>query len=140
MIGSCAIKSWASTQALISLSSGEAEYYGIVKASSVGLGVKAMMADLGHELELEVLTDASAAKGIASRRGLGKTRHVAVRFLWVQERVKNGDLTVSKVWGGDNPADLLTKYLTRDKMDRCMLTFGLEYKDGRPAEAPEVAK
>ena len=140
MIGSCAIKSWASTQALISLSSGEAEYYGIVKASSVGLGVKAMMADLGHELELEILTDASAAKGIASRRGLGKTRHVAVHFLWVQERVKNGDLTVSKVWGGDNPADLLTKYLTRDKMDRCMLTFGLEYKDGRSAEAPEVAK
>ena len=140
MVGSCAIKSWASTQALISLSSGEAEYYGIVKASSVGLGVKAMMADLGHELELEILTDASAAKGIASRRGLGKTRHVAVHFLWVQERVRNGDLVVSKVWGGDNPADLLTKYLTRDKMDRCMLTFGLEYKDGRSAEAPEVAK
>ena len=125
MIGGCAIKSWASTQALISLSSGEAEYYGIVKASSVGLGVKAMMADLGFDLDLEVLTDASAAKGIASRRGLGKTRHVAVHFLWVQERVKNGDLVVSKVWGGDNPADLLTKYLTRDKMDKCMLTFGL---------------
>ena len=100
----------------------------------------AMMADLGHKLELEILTDASAAKGIASRRGLGKTRHVAVHFLWVQERVRNGDLVVSKVWGGDNPADLLTKYLTRDKMDRCMLTFGLEHKDGRSAEAPEVAK
>ena len=115
-------------------------YYGIVKASSVGLGVKAMMADLGFDLDLEVLTDASAAKGIASRRGLGKTRHVAVHFLWVQERVKNGDLVVSKVWGGDNPADLLTKYLTRDKMDKCMLTFGLEYKGGRSAEAPEVAR
>ena len=99
-----------------------------------------MMADLGHKFELEILTDASAAKGIASRRGLGKTRHVAVHFLWVQERVRNGDLMVSKVWGSDNPADLLTKYLTRDKMDRCMLTFGLEYKDGRSAEAPEVAK
>ena len=140
MIGSCAIKSWASTQALISLSSGEAEYYGIVKASSVGLGVKATMADAGYKLDLEVLTDASAAKGIASRRGLGKTRHVDVHFLWVQERVHRGDLVVSKVWGGDNPADLLTKYLTRDKVHMCMLTFGLEYKEGRSAEAPEVAK
>jgi len=125
---------------LISLSSGEAEYYGIVKASSVGLGVKATMADLGYKLDLEILTDASAAKGIASRRGLGKTRHVDVHFLWVQARVHRGVLAVSKVWGGDNPADLLTKYLTRDKMNRCMLTFGLEYKEGRSAEAPEVAK
>ena len=140
MIGGCAIKSWASTQALISLSSGEAEYYGVVKASSVGLGAKAMLADLGYRFDLEILTDASAAKGIASRRGLGNTRHVAVHFLWVQERVRNGDLTVSKVWGGDTPADLLTKYLTRDKMDRCMITFGLEYKDGRSAEAPEIAR
>ena len=99
-----------------------------------------MMEDMGVSLGVDLYTDASAAKGITSRRGLGKTRHVAVHFLWVQERVRNGDLTVSKVWGGDNPADLLTKYLTRDKMDKCMIVFGLEYKDGRSAEAPEVAK
>ena len=98
-----------------------------------------MMADLGHKLDLEIFTDASAAKGIASRRGLGKTRHIAVHFLWVQERVHQGDLKVSKVWGGDNPADLLTKYLTRQKIDACMLTFGLEYLEGRSAEAPAVA-
>ena len=140
MLGSCAIKSWASTQYLVSLSSAEAEYYGVVKASSVGLGIKSMMADLGFRLDLEVLTDASAAKGIASRRGLGKTRHVDVHFLWVQEKVHRGDLVVSKVWGGDNPADLLTKYLTRDKMSRCMMTFGLYYKEGRSSEAPEVTR
>ena len=140
MIGGCAVKSWASTQSLIALSSGEAEYYGVVKASSVGLGIKSMMSDLGFSMDLEVLTDASAAKGIASRRGLGKTRHVAVHYLWVQEKVRRGDLVISKVWGGDNPADLLTKYLTRDKMDRCMLTFGLEYMAGRSAIAPEIAK
>ena len=140
MLGGCAVKSWASTQSLIALSSGEAEYYGVVKASSVGLGIKSMMADLGFRMDLAILTDASAAKGIASRRGLGKTRHVAVHYLWVQEKVRRGDLVISKVWGGDNPADLLTKYLTRDKMDRCMLIFGLEYMAGRSAIAPEVAK
>ena len=140
MYGSHCIKSWASAQGVIALSSGEAEYYGVVKAASVGLGIKSMLTDLGFKLELEVLTDASAAKGIASRRGLGKTRHVAVHFLWVQERVRSGDLTLSKVWGGGNPADLLTKYLTRDKMNRCMITFNLEYMDGRSAIAPAVTK
>ena len=74
-------------------------------------------------MEVYVCTDAEAAKGIASRTGWGKTRHNAVHDLWVQEKVRHGDLVVSKVWGGDNPADLLTKYPTRDKMDKCMLTY-----------------
>ena len=49
MIGGCCIKSWSSTQSLIALSSGESEYYGVVKGASVGLGVQAMLKDLGIE-------------------------------------------------------------------------------------------
>ena len=40
MFGNRMIKSWRSTQAIVSLSSGEAEYYGIVKGSSIALGLK----------------------------------------------------------------------------------------------------
>ena len=123
----------------ISLSSAEAEYDGIVKASSVGLGVRAMFKDLGLNLMLDIVTDASAAKGIASRRGLGKTRHIDVHYLWVQERVAHCDLTVSKCWGGENPADLLTKYLNRDKMSKAMLIFGMHYAEGRAERAPQVS-
>ena len=66
------------------LSSGEAGFYGIVKAASVGLGIQATLKDLGVKLPLEVFTDASAAKGIASRKGLGKTRHADVHCLCVE--------------------------------------------------------
>jgi len=45
--GEHAIKHWSSTQSLISLSSGEAEYYGCVKAGSQALGLKSMLSDLG---------------------------------------------------------------------------------------------
>ena len=45
------------------------------------------MKDLGVNMSITILTDASAAKGIASRRGLGKVRHIEVNQLWVQERV-----------------------------------------------------
>ena len=138
MIGACCIKNWSSTQGLISFSSAEAEYYGIVKAASVGLGVQSLFKDLNLNLELEIITDASAAKGVASRRGLGKTRHVDIHFLWVQERVARGDLKVLKCWGGENPADLLTKYLTHDKMTRAMNLFGLRYLEGRAEQAPTV--
>ena len=139
MLGKCCVKSWSSTQALIALSSGEAEYYGVVKASSVGLGLKALFADLGIDIRVEILTDASAAKGIAGRRGLGKTRHIAVHYLWIQERVANGDIVVSKVWGGENPADTLTKYIDRKLLTKHMSTFGVEYLEGRAAGAPTVA-
>ena len=138
MLGGCCVKSWSSTQSLISLSSGESEYYGVVKGASVGLGVQAMLKDLGFELKLEVLTDASAAKGIASRRGLGKTRHIQVHFLWVQERVGNGDIVLKKCWGGENPADLLTKNLNRQTMLKCMQIFGIHHTEGRAISAPSI--
>ena len=139
MLGGCCIKSWSSTQSLISLSSGESEFYGVVKGGSVGLGVQAMLKDMGFDLSLEVLTDASAAKGIASRRGLGKTRHIQVHFLWIQERVGNGDMILKKVWGGENPADLLTKILDGPTLNRCLRVFGIKYMEGRADSAPALS-
>lgn len=45
----------------------------MVKASSVALGVQGIMRDLGLDVNgLTLKTDATAAKGIASRTGLGK--------------------------------------------------------------------
>ncbi len=43
------IKQWSSTQNVIALSSGEAEYYGLVKAASQGLGAKQMLKEFGLE-------------------------------------------------------------------------------------------
>ena len=105
----------------------------------MGLGVQAMLKDLGFDLRLEILTDASAAKGIASRRGLGKTRHIQVHYLWVQERVNAGDIVLKKIWGGENPADLLTKILDAPKLNRCLQVFGVKYMSGRADSAPAVA-
>ena len=44
--GSRLVKSWSSTQGLVALSSGEAEYHGIVKGASMGLGIKSMVMDV----------------------------------------------------------------------------------------------
>ena len=111
MIGNHAIKAWSITQAVIALSSGEAEYYGIVKGSSVGLGIRSVLADLGCKVRLVVCTDSSAAKGMASRKGLGNVRHVEVNQLWVQDKVGAGEIELRKVDGSINLADALTKYV-----------------------------
>ena len=56
-------------------------------------------------------TDSEAAKSFVSRRGLGRMRHIEVRELWLQEEVRKGLVTVAKVSGKENPADLMTKFL-----------------------------
>ena len=60
--------------------------------------------------------DSSAAKSFINRRGLGKMRHIEIRDLWLQREAREGRLLVSKVPGGENPADLMTKILTKKEI------------------------
>ena len=76
MLGCHCIKTWSSTQDIIALSSGEAEYYGLVRGASQAIGIRSMLYDMGVEADIEINTDASAAKGIASRKGVGRVRHI----------------------------------------------------------------
>ena len=137
MFGSHKLKAWSVTQAVIALSSGEAEFYGIVKGSSVGLGMQSVLRDLGHDVKIVVCTDASAAKGIASRRGLGKVRHIEVNQLWVQERVASGDIELKKVDGSNNLADALTKHVPGDILSRHLEGTNQFIDSGRHAIMPQ---
>ena len=63
MMGGHLLKTWSSTQASVALTSGEAEFYGVVKAAGVGLGFQSMLRDIGMDIPLCVDTDSSAAEG-----------------------------------------------------------------------------
>ena len=76
MIGAHTIKTYSSTQSTVSLSSGEAEYYGLVKGAAAGLGHQAVMSDFGIDMGVRLWSDSSAALGISKRSGLGKLRHL----------------------------------------------------------------
>ncbi len=47
MRGGHVIKSWSTSQSTTALSSGEAEYHGMVKGASQALGLKAVAEDIG---------------------------------------------------------------------------------------------
>ena len=135
------LKTWSATQPTVSLSSGEAEFYGVVKAAGLALGQQAVLRDLGHLLPVRVWTDSSAAIGICSRQGLGKLRHVATHTLWVQEKVRTRAIELRKVRGEVNPADLFTKHqLSKDRVESLVRLFGCEYRDGRPISAPQLRR
>ena len=64
------------------------------------------------------MVDASAAIGIARRRGLGKVRHIELNEMWLQEQVARGRISISKVEGKKNFADSLTKHCTSERIQQ----------------------
>ena len=107
------LRSSSTTQAVLSLSSGEAEFYAAVKGASVSIGMVALLADMGvtPRKPISLRVDSTACLGTAGRRGAGRIRHIATPSLWIQRAVNDGLLDLSKVDGKDNPADLGTKVL-----------------------------
>ena len=76
MLGTSCIRAYSKGQAVIALSSGEAEYYGLVSGSSYALGDVAIARDWGMQLKAHLIMDATAGIAIGSRRGLGRVRHI----------------------------------------------------------------
>ena len=136
MWGEHIIKSWSTTQSVIALSSGEAEYYGMVKGASVGLGIQSVLRDFEINVKLTLKSDASAAIAIASRRGLGKVRHIEVCQLWLQEKVRSGEVKVVKVGTDENVADSLTKYVSSEILKKHMRETRQLAREGRHRLAP----
>merc|ERR1711966_243450 len=97
------------------------------------------MRDLGApELRVEVQCDPSAAIGIANRTGLAKVRHIAVHLLWLQEKARNKEVSLIKIDGSKNPADLFTKYLDGSLVDRYISVLGMTVGLGRSGAAPAL--
>ena len=141
MLGKHAVKHWSSTQTSISLSSGEAEFAGVVRGAGQGLGYQALLHDVGVELPLRVWTDSSAAIGICSRQGLGKLRHLDTHTLWIQQAVRTGRVDLRKVDGNSNPADLLTKHsISRQRLESLLTLYSCRYLDGRAESVPRAHK
>ena len=139
LVGGGNIKHWAKTQSTIDLSSGEAELNGIGAGIAQGLGIQSICKDLGYVYKLRVHTDATAAIGIARRRGMGKIRHLDTTDLWVQEVVRSGRVELCKVLGAENPADIFTKYVERPLLIKMLDKMNMQQLPGRAACAPAIA-
>ena len=108
----------------------------MVNGGTQAMGINALYQDMGREINIELGTAPSAAKGIAARKGLGKVRHTEVCQLWLQERVRKGDIKIVKVGTHENVADALTKYVSRSIMDMHTSVTGQSTREGRHALAP----
>ena len=79
--------------------------------------------DKQHIKELARLTkvDSSAARSLAGRVGVGRTRHIAAGLLWLQQKVGSKELRITGIPTAVNTSDIGTKVLSKARMS------GLKY-------------
>ena len=85
-----------------------------------------------------MFVDSSAAIGIANRKGIGKMRHVRVGMMWIQEKSEEGELEFNTIEGERNPADMMTKNLTKSSIGMYMTEMYQIYEEGRAKSSPKV--
>ena len=124
------IDSSCAKQSVIALSSGEAEFYALVRGAAAGLLTVQIWERVGFKgTKLTMKTDSSAAKGIATRKGSGKVKHLSMKELWIQDCVQKNQLRVQKEPTKTNWADLGTKALSGSRVSELVkgmpLTRGL---------------
>jgi len=138
MYGKRVLRAWSATQGVVALSSAEAELYAMIKGAAETLGMLSLANDFGDTLDGRVHSDAAAAIGIINRTGVGKLRHLRVQYLWLQDKVRIAELMVQKVPGVENPADLLTKHLAADTMNKHLRRLQCEVMESRASTAPTL--
>mgnify|MGYP000920810668 CR=1 FL=1 len=136
--GSHNIKHWSKTQTRVCLSSGEAELRGISDGLAQALGIQSIAKDLGLTWAIKMFSDATAAIGIARRRGMGRIRHLDITDLWVQEKFTSKAASIDKVLGTENPADILTKHVDGPALKVALQKMGMIQMTGRSAVAPQA--
>ena len=114
-LGRNPIKHQSSTQKARALSSMEAEYYALLRATCQAIGLSNMMRDIGVELSITVNCDNQSAVDFTKRQGLSKTKHMSTALLWLQDAVEQNVVAIKKVHTDCNLADIMTKNLLPNK-------------------------
>ena len=113
-LGKHCIGHWSRTQSCVALSSGEAELNAALKGGVELICAQTYLTELGHQMLLVMCGDSSACVGMVGREGLGKVKHVQVKQLWLQERIREEQLQMFKIPRAQNCSDAFTKHFGPD--------------------------
>ena len=111
MIDCCVAK-----QSLVALSSGEAEFCGIVRAVATSKQTSQILEQIGMQSEVTIASDSSAARGFCNRTGSGKVRHLSIKELWIQESYHKKEFQLVSVDTSLDWADIGTKTHTSERL------------------------
>ncbi|WVZ02051.1 hypothetical protein V8G54_022857 [Vigna mungo] len=110
--------SWRSTlQSVVALSTTEAEYYALAEGVKEALWLKGLVRELGFDQKsVCVHCDSQSAIHLASHQSYhSRTKHIDVKLHFVRSIVESGDVQICKIASEENPADMLTKPLAKER-------------------------
>ena len=82
--------------------------------------------DITMNSPISIFEDNQAAiKYCYSHEKAGRMRHVDVRFHWIRERLNSRSITLDYISTHDNPADIFTKTLKGEKLQKHTQSLGL---------------
>ena len=115
-------------KSVFSLSTMEAEYVVATKASKEMIWLQRFLDELGKKQELgKLYSDNQSAIHLAKNSSFhSKTKHIQCKYHFIRSALEDGQLKLEKIHTSQNPADMLTKVVTREKLRICSISIGLQ--------------
>ena len=124
--------SWKSSkQETVADSTCESEYIAASEAAKEAIWLKNFIGDLGVvpaiKEPMEIFCDSESVVALAKEpRDHGRSRHIDRKYHFIRHRIEEGLLVAKRVSSDENPADPLTKGLTRVKHLQHAWSIGLK--------------
>ncbi|WOH01606.1 hypothetical protein DCAR_0520990 [Daucus carota subsp. sativus] len=123
--------SWQSKlQKCVALSTTEAEYIAMTEAGKELKWLKGFLQELGFpQKEYIIHCDSQSAMDLSKNSMYhSRTKHINVRYHWLRDAVEQQEFKLSKINTNENPADMLTKAVAREKIGLCRDIIGMDCK------------
>ena len=120
--------SWKSSQqAVVALSTTEAEFMALTAAVKESYWLRGILGDFGVAQEsVAIGCDNNSALFLAKHQVYHeRSKYIDVRLHFIREKIDEGEVKIFKVDTIENPADMLTKPLPRSKLELCMKLVSL---------------
>jgi hypothetical protein len=121
--------SWISKlQKVVSISTTEAEYVASTEDSKEMIWLQRFMEELGKKHEnIRLYYDSESEIHLAKNSAFhSKTKHIQLRYHFIRSALEDGHLKLEKIHSSQNPAVMLTKGVTREKLSSCSISVGLQ--------------
>ena len=97
------------------------------------IGIKTFLISDKHPVSekplpsITVLTDSTSATSLVKKMGLNRrSKHIELKFLWLQDHHKNGVIKIKRVSSQENPADIFTKTVSASTLAKHLSACGLQ--------------
>ncbi|WVZ02641.1 hypothetical protein V8G54_023447 [Vigna mungo] len=110
-VGTTAVSWMSQVQKIVALSTTKAEYVAVTEARKELIWLQGLLTELRFIQEMSVLySDSQSAIHLAKNSAFhSRTKHIDVRYHFIRSLLEDGVLTLRKILGSKNPADMLTK-------------------------------